>query len=154
MSNDENPYRSPHAEQSHAASREQPVELETGSASDEASHSMTKLTSFLTIAEAQLCQAVLNQRGIESYLEDEGSVGVNWLWSNAVGGVKVLVASEDLQAAKEVLASAEVTSEKGEDSPEVTFDCEECGKEITFPGDRRGKVETCPKCHEYVDVPD
>ena len=36
---------------------------------------------------------------------------------------------------------------------DITFECEECGKAISFPGARLGKVETCPLCYEYIDVP-
>ena len=37
---------------------------------------------------------------------------------------------------------------------QITFACEECGEPITVPGERRGRVEICPLCGEYVDVPE
>ncbi len=36
----------------------------------------------------------------------------------------------------------------------ITFPCQECGKLIVFPADSAGRVETCPECGRYVDVPD
>ncbi len=36
---------------------------------------------------------------------------------------------------------------------DITFACQECGRSITFPGERRGRVEECPECGNYVDVP-
>jgi len=150
MNNDDNPYRSPEAAvpitQSKAADADDP--------SSQPALKMEKLDSYLNLSDAQLCQAMLRQNGIDSYLENEGSVGVNWLWSNAVGGVKLFVESQHLNAARELLAEGEVASEPIGIAAPIDFACEECGKEVSFPGDRRGKVETCPKCHEYIDVPD
>ena len=36
----------------------------------------------------------------------------------------------------------------------IRFECEECGEPVEFPMGRRGKVETCPHCHKYLDVPE
>ncbi|MCO6044505.1 DUF2007 domain-containing protein [Aeoliella sp. ICT_H6.2] len=148
--NDENPYKSPES-RANGVSREH-VDQESFDEADDSR--LIKLTSFLTIADAQVCQAVLRQEGIDSFLENEGSVGVNWLWSNAVGGVKLLVPEEHLETAAKLLGKVQTTEQAKEALGDITFECEDCGAEITFPGDRRGMTETCPKCHEYVDVPD
>jgi membrane protease YdiL (CAAX protease family) len=36
---------------------------------------------------------------------------------------------------------------------EINFACELCGKMISFPISSRGRVEICPHCAEYIDVP-
>ncbi|QDU57155.1 putative signal transducing protein [Aeoliella mucimassa] len=148
--NDENPYKSPETRADSDYS-----ESESDSQSGEfGEERLVKLTSYSTIAEAQLCQAVLQQEGIDCFLENEASVGVNWLWSNALGGVKLLVPHEQLEAATTLLESVQLTESAKQDLGDITFECEDCGAQITFPGERRGKTETCPKCHEYVDVPE
>ena len=148
--NDENPFQSPQT-------RADETFDESGdgvSPENSANVRFANLTSFLTLADAQVCQAILRQEGIESFLENEASVTANWLWSNAVGGVKLLVPYEHLEAASKLLDVVKSASQPSEPLGDITFECEECGKQITFPGKRRGKTETCPKCHEYVDVPE
>lgn len=115
---------------------------------------MVKVASYTNISEAHLCQSILRQVDIESYLENEAAVGANLLWSNAVGGIKVFVSSADAEKAAGMLSGIAEQLENAKNLAPITFRCEECDAEITFPGERRGHVETCPKCHDYIDVPD
>jgi hypothetical protein len=154
MLDDQNPYRSPQAgpqdgrpdlgantsDQSDLAPPEPPDDL-------------VQLTSYQHAVEANLCQSVLRDHGIESSLENEAAT-INLFLSNAVGGVKVFVMSSDLPRATELLVEARDAMRAKMSQGPITFHCEECNAEVTFPGDRRGHVETCPKCQEYVDVPD
>lgn len=39
------------------------------------------------------------------------------------------------------------------ESGSITFDCDSCGKSIAFPLSACGRVEVCPECVAYVDVP-
>ena len=119
---------------------------------------MEKLVTVATYnfpAEADVQRLLLEQEGIQTFLADGNLVGMDWLYSNAVGGVKIQVAASDADRAMTILAkhcAAKTADElSGED---VTFACQECGKSVTFPGQRRGHVETCPHCSEYVDVPE
>jgi len=147
--NDENPYKSPETRADGGINPSSGAPPETGREPMESR--LLFLTSFLNHAEAQFCQAILRQEGIESFIENDG-FGLRII--NAVGGFKVMVPHEKLQDAIELIGGVETEQKKREPLGDITFDCEECGKEITFPGKSRGKVETCPKCHEYVDVPD
>lgn len=146
---DENPYAAP---QSSAAPRDAP-HSEPGEP-PRPPRDMVKLTSYATISEALLCQSVLRGHGIESYLENEGGAGAGLQWVNSVRGIEIVVATEDAQSAATLLAEVNEQLQQGAQAAPITFACEECGAEITFPGERRGQVETCPKCYEYVDVPD
>jgi hypothetical protein len=38
-------------------------------------------------------------------------------------------------------------------STSVTFDCDSCGKPLSFPLTACGRVEVCPECAAYIDVP-
>ena len=36
----------------------------------------------------------------------------------------------------------------------VEASCDDCGQSSTFPGEVRGRVEHCPHCNAYLDVPE
>lgn len=59
--------------------------------------------AFSAPHEAHLACSALRAAGIDATVADANIVAVNWLYSNAVGGVKVLVREEDLAAAREIL---------------------------------------------------
>jgi hypothetical protein len=59
------------------------------------------LRQFLTVPGAVMAKSILDSAGIESFLADENVISVNWLWSNALGGVKLQV-----RATHEASASA------------------------------------------------
>jgi len=77
--------------------------------------------------EAFVARAVLEDAGIECFLRDETTVGLDWLLSNAVGGMRLQVAAKDEAAAMEVLSQP---------VPE-TFEIDS-REEFVQP--------TCPKC--------
>jgi hypothetical protein len=58
---------------------------------------------FRDLPAALLAQGSLDSAGIESQLADENTVRMDWLWSNAIGGIKLIVDSEDVEAANEIL---------------------------------------------------
>jgi len=53
----------------------------------------------------------LEDAGIPAYLRDENTIQWDWAYSNMLGGVKVDVADEDVDAAKAVLATVPETGE-------------------------------------------
>jgi predicted Zn-ribbon and HTH transcriptional regulator len=54
--------------------------------------------------EAHLVRSRLEAAGLQAFLTDEHIVSVQWLYSSAVGGVKVVVPEADLEEAREILA--------------------------------------------------
>jgi len=58
---------------------------------------------------AALARAHLDAAGIEAVLLDEHIVAQNWLYSNAVGGVRLCVDQGSADAARELLAGVDVT---------------------------------------------
>lgn len=56
-----------------------------------------------TLPDAQLAQSFLEGSGIKSFLPDEFVIQNNWLWCNAMGGVRVQVSEEDAEKAAEIL---------------------------------------------------
>jgi DNA-directed RNA polymerase subunit RPC12/RpoP len=86
--------------------------------------------------EAEMACSALRAAGIEARLADDHVVGVNWLWSNAVGGVKVLVSPQDAAAAEEVLAmpaavDIDAVTSNGSMRADQSAECPRCGSHDT-----------------------
>src|ERR1700747_2394713 len=58
---------------------------------------------YLFLPDAQVAKSILDSAGIESFLADENVVRMDWFYSNAVGGIKLLVRHEDAETAKKLL---------------------------------------------------
>ena len=64
-------------------------------------------------------KSVLEDAGIECYLQDDNVVRMDWLWSNALGGIKLIVREKDAADAEKILSqgpSTERADEGGEAS--------------------------------------
>ena len=66
---------------------------------------MITVATFTKPEEAHLLRMRLENAGIKAYIQDENLVQMDLLYSNAVGGVRVQVADEDLDAVKELLST-------------------------------------------------
>ncbi len=78
---------------------------------------------------AHLDLAKLRDEGIESFLKDENSVSINPFWSNAIGGIKLIVHKSDFQKARSMLNANEYSKlEKVFGRKiEAQDDCPKCG---------------------------
>ena len=92
--------------------------------------------------EAQLACSALRASGIEAIIADAHIVSANWLYSNLVGGVKILVPSDEAHAAREILDSAAVVQTA--DQPEVDDAernvCPRCGGQDVAPVTRGNRL--------------
>ena len=88
------------------------------------------LRRFRDLPEAMLAKGKLASEGVECYLGDDNTVRMDWLWSNLLGGVKLLVSPEDLEAATQILS---------EPIPE----------EIDFEGTDEYLQPRCPNCQSF-----
>lgn len=97
--------------------------------------STTVLARFSTIGEAEIARSALDAAGIEVHIADENLIAIDWLASNALGGVKLLVRVEDRERAEAVIASpaleapADAVPEEMVVAPTVDEDdrCPTCG---------------------------
>ena len=89
--------------------------------------SLVTLRRFRDLPNALLAKSILDSAGIECPLFDENTIRMNWLWSNALGGVKVRVKHHDALDASDLL---------NQDSPEK-FDV---GNGVEYEQPR------CPRC--------
>lgn len=69
------------------------------------SDGLEPVTIFTTFDawEAHLARHTLERAGIEAFVADEHVVGVNWLYANALGGVKLRVRARDAEEAIRIL---------------------------------------------------
>jgi hypothetical protein len=65
---------------------------------------LVALRQFRDLPEALLAKGFLESAGVESFLIDETTIRMDWLWSNLLGGVKLCVSQEDADAAAQILS--------------------------------------------------
>ena len=88
--------------------------------------------AFTSVHEAYLARSVIEAAGIEATIADEHLVSMTWTYSNAVGGVKVLVPADRLEEAKSLLESGAIVDLPPASSPDGETDT--------------GGSDTCPRC--------
>ena len=103
---------------------------------------------FTSIGEAEAAVSALEAGGVEATLFDDVVVGLDWMYSNAVGGIKLVIREEDYDAAADILdLQAEEAQQTAEDEespepvPEETLRCPACGLET---------IATLPKVRIFV----
>ena len=60
---------------------------------------------FRDLPEALVAKGMLDSAGVKCFLSDENTVRMDWLWSNALGGVRLWVREDDLPDATSLLSS-------------------------------------------------
>jgi Putative prokaryotic signal transducing protein len=85
---------------------------------------------YRDIPAALLAKSILDSAGIENFLTDVNTVRMDWLWSNALGGVRLFVKDSDASAAEELL------KQSFQDSFEVE-------------GQERFTQPRCPVCQSF-----
>ena len=58
---------------------------------------------FRYLQDADLAKSALESAGFECAFRDDVTIGMNWGWSNALGGVKLMVRKEDADGARQLL---------------------------------------------------
>jgi hypothetical protein len=61
-------------------------------------------------------KSVLDASGIECFLQDDNVVRMDWLWSNALGGIKLMVREKDSPVAERILNQRPLAEETGADA--------------------------------------
>ena len=84
----------------------------------------TFLSSYTYSSEAQIFKGLLESNGIDVFLRDNHTVDADPLVSNAVGGVKLFVKTQDLDRAKTILSEVRQCSVDENGQP---VKCPNCG---------------------------
>ena len=88
--------------------------------------SLIQIANYQYASEAYLFKAKLQSEGIEVFLQNENTINAEPAWSNAIGGVKLFVYSDDVMKAKQVLNSVLKYSLNDDGT---VLKCPECGGE-------------------------
>lgn len=118
------------------------------------------LTTYTYNTEAFVLVAKLEAEGIKSFLKNEHLLSTQQFLSNAVGGLEVQVAEEDLEKARAILKSMELEKTAAEELPagltkgyaKVLVYCPECESSHVYR--KKGsffslgaKEHVCADCH-------
>lgn len=89
---------------------------------------LVTIAQFRDLPEAGLAKSKLESAGITCFLDNEFTIGANWLYSNALGGVKLNVPEENAEEAKAMLeeTTESIASEESEEHLEDSA-CPICG---------------------------
>lgn len=89
------------------------------------------IAKFSLPLEAQIARASLESAGITAFVADEHTINMDWLYSNAMGGVRLIVRREDADAARRIL--------------EADFSM---GVDESFLANEKNRVDVahCPSC--------
>jgi len=65
---------------------------------------VTTIATFTKPEDAHLLRMRLEASGVQAFVQDENLIQLDALYSNAIGGVRVQVADDDVSAVREFLA--------------------------------------------------
>jgi len=89
---------------------------------------MLTVATFSKPEEAHMLRLRLEAGGVPAYIQDENMVQTDWLYSNAIGGVRVQIDEEDADRAKEILQDPGIEGE-----PVGMPACPKCSSTNTAP---------------------
>ncbi|NJC87171.1 MAG: DUF2007 domain-containing protein [Desulfuromonas sp.] len=102
---------------------------------------LVTIATFSTPLDANMAKSALESADIPVFIADEFTIGINWLYSNALGGVKVQVPESLACEARGVLSSQIETPTTDESSAGQT--CPQCNSEVIEDFlDKRGSFLT------------
>jgi hypothetical protein len=62
------------------------------------------LRKYRDMPSAFVEKSVLEAAGIECFLQDDNVVRMDWLWSDAIGGIKLVLRQQDAEEAEKILS--------------------------------------------------
>jgi hypothetical protein len=82
---------------------------------------------FRDLIEAELAKGKLISAGVDCFLADENTVRMDWLWSNAIGGLRLVVKEEDVEAARTLLDEP-IPDQIAQEDPALNYTQPRCPK--------------------------
>jgi hypothetical protein len=102
---------------------------------------LVTVARFRDPAMAELVRGKLLAEGLACDLVDEQTIAINWLWSDALGGVKVRVKAEEAERAREVIdRDLSSLAFAAEASSERLLICPRCGASAVRRDEDRGEA--------------
>ena len=65
---------------------------------------LVTVAKYRDLSEAIVARSVLESAGLACFLQDENTIRMEWAWSNLLGGLRLQVAEEDVEAATDLLS--------------------------------------------------
>lgn len=88
--------------------------------------SLVTIATYSLPHEAHVARASLEAAGIYAFIANEHTIGVQWFYSNALGGVRLMVAQRDVELALSIL-NTDFSEELGKEMPIDESVCPACG---------------------------
>lgn len=90
---------------------------------------MIVIARFSFPHEAHIAKANLESAGIKSFIADEHTVNMQWLYSDAIGGVRLMISEDDVEKATDILTSdfSESLAKHAQSIGEKQDVCPHCG---------------------------
>jgi hypothetical protein len=82
---------------------EERLVVEASSSGEFEKRNLVIIRKFRDLPEALVAKGIVDSAGIECFLFDDNTVRMDWFWSNLLGGIKLLVDAENVEAANEIL---------------------------------------------------
>ena len=93
----------------------------------ELKYTLIVVRRFRDLIEAELAKGKLESAVIASFVADENIVRMDWFYSNAVGGLRLMVKPEDADEARTILDEP-IPDQITQEDPEVTYTQPHCPK--------------------------
>lgn len=77
---------------------------------------LVTIAQYTDYLSAHILKSRLEDEGIHCVLKDEHTVTMNWMWSNALGGIKVLVLEKDAELATQIMTADKEALAKQQDT--------------------------------------
>lgn len=90
--------------------------------------SMITIARFSMPLEAQIARSSLEAAGIPAFVADEHTINLNWMYSDAMGGVRLQVPEAYALEAVQLLSTDHSASLEAE-QPSLPEQCQKCGSE-------------------------
>lgn len=90
---------------------------------------LVTIRAFSTLWEAEMARSRLDAEGVPAFVKDGHTINMNWLYSNALGGVKVQVAERELEKARQILSAPFEVEVRDEGAEGCLIECPRCGNE-------------------------
>lgn len=78
------------------------------------SRDLVTIRTFWSLGEAEIAAAVLRREGIEPFLSGAAIASMYWIWTNAIGGIRLQVADDDVERAGRLLEEAQAAAPSDE----------------------------------------
>jgi hypothetical protein len=78
--------------------------VDSGPIEDDPGNRPIVLRRYRNTPEAFVAKSLLEDAGIESFLQDDNVVRMDWFWSDAIGGIKLVVRQKDAEESEKLLS--------------------------------------------------